>query len=53
MIDYKTRLADGIASSNRNMSDSIAISAAETALAMDIKDNRCIHSIWFNCKTYG
>ncbi len=37
MIDYKTRLADGIASSNRNMSDSIAISAAETALAMDIK----------------
>ena len=37
MIDYKTRLAEGIASSNRNMSDSIAISAAETALAMDIK----------------
>ncbi len=37
MIDYKTRLADGIASSKRNMSDSIAISAAETALAMDIK----------------
>ncbi len=37
MIDYKKRLADGIASSKRNMSDSIAISAAETALAMDIK----------------
>ncbi|UNT95463.1 pyruvate kinase [Allobaculum mucilyticum] len=37
MIDYKKRLADGIASSKRNMSDSISISAAETALAMDIK----------------
>lgn len=37
MIDYKKRLADGIASSNRDMSDSIAISAAETAMAMDIK----------------
>ncbi len=37
MIDYKRCLAEGIASSKRTMSDSIAISAAETALAMDIK----------------
>lgn len=37
MIDYKQELYDGISSSKRTMSDSIAISAAETALAMDIK----------------
>lgn len=37
MIDYKQRLAEGISSSKRTMSDAIAISAAETALSMDIK----------------
>lgn len=37
MIPYRERLQKGISSSKRNMSDAIAISVADTALAMDIK----------------
>ena len=37
MIDYKAKLSEQTHSAKRTMSDSIAISAAETALAMDIK----------------
>lgn len=37
LIDYRDRLNKGITSSKRNMNDAIAISAADTALAMDIK----------------
>lgn len=37
MIPYRERLNKGISSSKRNMSDAIAISVADTALAMDIK----------------
>jgi pyruvate kinase len=37
LINYRDRLNKGISSSKRTMNDAIAISAADTALAMDIK----------------
>lgn len=37
MIDYKQRLKDGVNSSKRTLNDAIGISAADTALAIDIK----------------
>jgi pyruvate kinase len=37
LIPYRERLQKGISTSKRNMSDAIAISVADTALAMDIK----------------
>ena len=37
MIDYKKRLKDAVSSSERSLNDAIGISAADTALAIDIK----------------
>ena len=37
MIDYKQRLKDAVSSSERSLNDAIGISAADTALAIDIK----------------
>ena len=37
MIDYKQRLKDAASSSERSLNDAIGISAADTALAIDIK----------------
>lgn len=37
LIDYGARLSEALSSSKRTMSDAIAISAADTALSMDIK----------------
>lgn len=37
MINYKQRLKDAVSSSERSLNDAIGISAADTALAIDIK----------------